>query len=320
MRWIIAASMMMCGHLAAPAVLAQDESECLRDTDLAPAYCDRDGDLVADLPQDPTQWRDPPTLVWAYAPIEDPAVYAELFKPFTNHLETCIDRQIVYYPVQSIAAQVEALRSGAIHFAGFSTGSTVEAVNKAGAVPFAAKGIGEEIRGYRLIAIVRADSPYTALADLAGKRVAHASPLSNSGNLAPIALFPAEGLVPGEDYAPIMSGSHDRSIQGIIAGDYDMAAIASDILERVVERGMITEGALRTIYESAVFPTSSFVHAHDLHPDLTTALTDCFFNFTFPARMRAEFNGDTNFVPLDYQQAWAVVREVMDRANSELDD
>lgn len=314
MRWVIVTSMMLGGLLLASISSAQDGRDCVSATTLAAAYCDRDGDLVADLPADPALWRNPPTLVWAYAPIEDPAVYAELFKPFTNHLETCLGRQIVYYPVQTIASQVEALKSGRLHFAGFSTGSTVEAVDKAGAVPFAAKGVGEEMRGYRLIAVVRADSGFQRLADLAGRRVAHSFPLSNSGNLAPRALFPAEGLVPGEDYAPIMSGSHDRSLQGLVAGDYDMAAVASDILDRMIERGMIGEGVLRVIYESALFPTSSFVHAHDLHPELAEALKQCFFDFTFPPRLRAEFNGDTNFVPLDYEQAWAVVREVMARA------
>lgn len=314
MRAILMAGLMLTASLLAS--LASAQSDCAAQDMLAASYCDRDGDLVADLPGDPAQWRDPSTLVWAYAPIEDPAVYAELFKPFTNHLETCLGRQIVYYPVQSIAAEIEAFRAGRLHFAGFSTGSTVIAVNEAGAVPFAAKGIGNEIRGYRLVAVVRADSAFQSLEDLAGRRVAHTSPLSNSGNLAPRALFPDEELTPETDYSPIMSGGHDRSLFGLIAGDYDMVATASDILERMIERGMIDQGSVRIIYESALFPTSSFAHAHDLHPELTEQLRQCFFQFTFPPRLQAEFNGDTNFVPLDYRQAWAVVREVMDRAET----
>src|SRR5512138_3570494 len=37
-------------------------------------YCDRDGDLTADLPTDPGQWIDPDTLIFSYTPVEDPAV------------------------------------------------------------------------------------------------------------------------------------------------------------------------------------------------------------------------------------------------------
>src|SRR5690606_25339642 len=147
----------------------------------------------------------------------------------------------------------------------FSTGPTIKAVNTAGAVPFAAKGHNGEIRGYHLVAISRADSPYRTLQDLKGKRVAHVSPTSNSGNLAARALFPEHGLVPDVDYQPIMSGAHDKSVLGVVSGDYDMAAVASDVVERLVERGAVTPDAIRILYESPRFPTSAFAHAHDLH-------------------------------------------------------
>lgn len=295
---------------------ADEQTACGATGDLDPIYCDRDGDLVADVPDDRALWRDPPTLVWAYAPIEDPAVYAELFKPFTEHLASCLNRQIVYYPVESSAAEVHAMRSGRLHFAGFSTGSTVAAVNEAGAVPFAAKAVEDRMRAYRLVALVRADSPFQSLSDLKGKRVAHATPMSNSGNLAPRALFPREGLVPDIDYNPIMSGGHDRSILGLLNGDYDMAAVASDVLKRMQERDLIEPDQLRVLYESQPFPTSSFAYAHDLDPQLAADLKACFFNFAFPAQLQAEFNGDTNFVPIDFNADWAVVREVIARVGA----
>ncbi|MBN7778501.1 phosphate/phosphite/phosphonate ABC transporter substrate-binding protein [Nitratireductor aquimarinus] len=294
-------------------------TDCSRPTGLDVSYRDANGDLVADLPDDASKWRDPPTLVWAYAPIEDPAVYAELFKPFTQHLAACLGRQIVYYPVESSSAEVDAMRSGRLHFAGFSTGSTVAAVNQAGAVPFAAKAVGSEMRSYRLVALVRAGSPYKSIADLVGKRVAHATPISNSGNYAPRALFPQEGLVPDVDYIPIMTGGHDRSILGLLSGDYDMAAVASDVLERMQERGLVSPDDVREIYKSQPFPTSSFAHAHDLDPVLARTLQACFYNFEFPPRLQEEFNGDTNFAPINYQKDWATVRAVREQVGAEME-
>ena len=123
-------------------------------------YCDANRDLVADPPTDKSKWRDPATLVWAYTPVEDPAVYANVFKPFTDHLEKCVGKRTIYFPVQSNAAQIEAMRSGRLHYAGFSTGPTGFAVNMAGAVPFAAKGVGEQVRGYNLLATVKTARPY----------------------------------------------------------------------------------------------------------------------------------------------------------------
>ena len=273
-------------------------------------YCDENNDLVADSPKDPKKWRDPSTLVFAYTPVEDPAVYQNVFKPFTDHLTSCTGKTVIYYPVQSNSAEIEAMRSGRLHIAGFSTGPTGFAVNMAGAVPFATKGTEKGVQGYRLVDVVKKESPYQKLADLKGKRVAHTSPSSNSGNLAPRVLFPPEGLKPDEDYKPLMSGGHDKSALGVQSGDYDMAPVASDVYDRMVLRGTIKGDEMRIIYQSAIFPTSSFALAHDLKPELFNKIKDCFFNFKFPPSMTKEFNGDDRFVPITYKETWKVVRDI----------
>ena len=293
---------------------AQDA--CKNRGQLDQQYCDDDGDLVADVPKDPTKWKDPSTLVWAYTPVEDPAVYANVFKPLSDHLGTCVAKKIVYYPVQSNSAEIEAMRSGRLHFAGFSTGPTGFAVNLAGAVPFAAKGTEKEIRGYNLVAVVKASSPFQKLADLKDKKVAHTSPSSNSGNLAPQVLFPDLGLKPGTDYKPLMSGGHDKSLLGVVAGDYDMAAVASDVYDRMITRGTIKADDVRVIYRSPIFPTSSFAHAHDLKPELAKKLRDCFFSFRFTPEMTKEFNGDDRFFPITYKETWSVVRDVAEKSGT----
>lgn len=99
-------------------------------------------------------WRSPGTLVFTYMPVEDPAVYENIFRPFLDYLGQCTGKKIVYFPVQSNAAEIEAMRSGHLHVGGFSTGPTGFAVNLAGAVPFTVKGFEKEYQGYRLITIV----------------------------------------------------------------------------------------------------------------------------------------------------------------------
>ena len=289
---------------------------CAHRGQLDTPYCDANNDLVADTPTDPKRLRDPSTLVWAYTPVEDPAIYANAFKPFTDHLAQCTGKRIVYYPVQSNAAEIEAMRSGRLHFAGFSTGPTGFAVNMAGAVPFAAKGTEQKVQGYNLIAIVKASSPYHTLADLKGKRVAFTSPNSNSGALAPRVLFPPQGLEPGKDFQPVMSGGHDKSVLGVAEGDYDMAPVASDVFDRMVIRGTVKASDFRIIYRSPVFPTSSFAYAHDLTPALAQKLQECFFSFRFTPEMQKEFNGDDRFRRITYKDDWAVVREIAEKSGT----
>jgi phosphonate transport system substrate-binding protein len=290
--------------------------ECPNRGDLDDMYCDADGDLVADVPTDPAQFRNPSTLVFAYTPVEDPAVYANIFSDLINHLKTCTERDVVYFNVQSNAAQIEAMRSGRLHIGGFSTGPTGFAVNLAGAVPFAVKGDESDWQGYNLIVIVRADSDYQELPDLKGTRFAHVSPSSNSGNLAPRALFPDEGLTPDEDYEPLFSGKHDQSIMGVNSGDYDAAAVASDVFERMARRGQVNEDDFRIIYRSEKFPTSSFALDSRLEPELRETLLTCFYDYRFTEDMQREFDGADRFYPVNYKEHWEVVRRVADRSGT----
>jgi phosphonate transport system substrate-binding protein len=283
---------------------------CSNRGELDPMYCDANKDMVADVPTDAKKWKNPSTIVFTYTPVEDPAVYENIFKPFTTYLSKCLDKKVVFYQVQSNAAEIEAMRSGRLHVGGFSTGPTAFAVNLAGAIPFAVKGYDKEFQGYNLIMIVKTNSPYQKLSDLKGKKVAHTSPSSNSGNLAPRALFPAEDLVPDKDYKVLFSGKHDQSIMGVNSGDYDAAPVASDVFVRMAHRGQIKEADFRIIYRSQKFPTSSFAYAHDLDPNLADKMLSCFYDFRFPPEMQKAFEGADRFFPINYRTTWEVVRVV----------
>ncbi len=299
------------GLLFAATCAAQASAQtCVNRGQLDDLYCDADRDMLADLPTDKAKWKNPSTLIFTYTPIEDPAVYQKIFAHFQEHLGACAGKKVVYYQVQSNAAQIEAMRAGRLHLGGFSTGSTGYAVNLAGAVPFAVKGDASRPRAYRMAVIVKADSAYQKLTDLKGKKIAHASPSSNSGNLAPRSLLPAEGLTPEKDYKPLFSGKHDQSVMGVNTGDYDAAAIADDVLERMGKRGVVKAENFRTLYRSPPFITSSFAHSHDLDPALAAKLRECFASYKFTAEMTREFNGDDRFHPVNYQRDWAVVRKV----------
>jgi len=294
--------------LATVQALAQEA--CANRGDLDALYCDENRDLVADTPKDAKKQKNPSTLVFTYTPVEDPAVYENVFKPFTDYLSKCTAKRVVFYQVQSNAAEIEAMRSGRLHVGGFSTGPTNYAVNLAGAVPFAVKGTAAELQGYQLIFVVKKDSPYQKLADLKGRKVAHVQPSSNSGNLAPRVLFPKEGLVPDQDYKVLYSGKHDQTVMGVLSGDFDGGPVASDVFRRMIERGQVKADDFRIIYRSHTFPTSSFAYAHDLEPKLRDTLLKCFYDFRFTAEMQKAFDGADRFFPINYKEQWAVVRQV----------
>jgi len=303
---VVLAAFLAC--FFAGSAFAQDA--CKHRGELDALYCDENKDMVADPPKDPKKWKNPSTIVFTYTPVEDPAVYESIFQPFTAHLSKCLSKKVVFYQVQNNAAEIEAMRSGRLHVGGFSTGPTAFAVNIAGAVPFGIKGTAKDFQGYNLIVIVKANSPYQKLSDLKGKKFAHTAPSSNSGHMAPLALFPAEGLVPDKDYKILFSGKHDQTVLGVNTGDYDGGAVASDVFHRMAVRGQVKESDFRVIYRSQKFPTSSFAYAHDLDPKLVDKMLGCFYDYRFPAEMQKAFDGADRFFPINFQTTWEVVRKV----------
>ena len=306
---IFKAGLLAALAFCAGSALAQDN--CSNRGALDAMYCDADGDLVADPPTDPGKLQDPSTLVFAYTPVEDPAIYEDIWKPFIKHLEAVTGKDVQFFAVQSNSAEVEAMRSGRLHIAGFSTGPTPFAVNLAGAVPFAIMDADDGQFGYKLQVYTQADSDIKTMPDLAGKRVAHTSPTSNSGNLAPRALFPDLGVVPDKDYEVSYSGSHDQSMLGVVAGDYDAAPVASEVVIRMADRGLYDPADVRIVWESDPFPTTSYGYAHDLAPELKETIREAFFTFDFAGTaLGEEFSGVSKFIPITYKDQWAVIRQI----------
>ena len=302
---------LLAGALALTGQAALAQEECSDRGALDSMYCDADGDLVADAPEDESELSNPDTLVFAYTPVEDPAIYEDIWDPFIAHLEEVTGKDVQFFAVQSNSAEVEAMRSGRLHIAGFSTGPTPFAVNLAGAVPFAIMGSDDGRFGYTLQVYTQADSDIQEMPDLAGKRVAHTSPTSNSGNQAPRALFPDLGVVPDEDYEVTYSGSHDQSMLGVVAGDYDAAPVASEVVDRMAERGLYDPEEVRIVWESDPFPTTSYTYAHDLAPELKDAIEEAFFSFDFEGTaLGEEFTGVSKFIPITYEDQWAVIRQI----------
>jgi phosphonate transport system substrate-binding protein len=135
-------------------------------------YTDNDGDLIADTPADPKQWLDPSTLIFAYTPVEDPAVYADVWSEFLAHMEKVTGKKVQFFPVQSNAAQIEAMRAGRLHVAGFNTGSNPLAVACAGFRPFTMMAAKDGSFGYEMEIITHPDSGINSPADLKGKKLA----------------------------------------------------------------------------------------------------------------------------------------------------
>ena len=328
-----------------------EDGEC-QEGELDPhRYCDRTGDLVADPPPNAEDWLDPDTLIFAYTPVEDPAQYRDVWNDFLDHLQQVTGRNVQFFAAHSNAAQIEAMRAGRLHIAGFSTGAVPLAVNCAGFVPTTMMADYDDF-GYEMEIITHADSDLEEISDLTPDHTfAFTSQTSNSGFKTPSVFLEEEhGFVAEQDYDVEFSGGHDNSLLGVYQRDYDAAAVANEVTDRIMARGEVPADQIRMLYRSDTFPTTAFGYAHNLNPELADDIRRAFLTFRwrsfYPAAMyptgadwwftaydvdtrslegfqqgtfnlpwrdstlSEEFSDSNRFKPIEFKTDWEMIRDV----------
>ena len=303
--------------LAATALIAMSVP-ALADFTLDSRYTDADGDLIADIPSDPAELVDPSVLIFAYTPVEDPAVYAEAWADFLAHMEEVTGKRVQFFPVDSNAAQIEAMRAGRLHVAGFNTGSNPLAVACAGFRPFTMMAAEDGSFGYEMELITYPGSGIEDVEDIKGKTLAFSSETSNSGYKAPSAILKSEyGMEAGTDFEATFSGKHDNTILGVANKDYPAGAIANSVRKRMLARDVISDDQIEIIYTSQTFPTTGYGVAHNLTPALQDKIKEAFASFEWEgSSLEEEFSksGEAQFIPITFKDNWAVIRQI-DEAN-----
>jgi phosphonate transport system substrate-binding protein len=259
----------------------------------------------------------PATLVFAYTPVEDPAVYyAKVWEEFIDHLAKTTGKRVQFFPVQSNAAQLEAMRAGRLHVAGFNTGSNPLAVNCAGFVPFAMMASKDNRFGYEMEIITYPGSGIEKVEDIKGKRMAFTSETSNSGYKAPSALLRDQfKMEAGKDFTPVFSGKHDNSILGVANKDYPAAAIANSVKGAWKRAAWSSPSRPRSSTSRRPSRPPATATSTTSSPELAEKVKQAFFTFKWEGTALAkEFNKaeppQEKFMPITYKQHWQVVRDI----------
>lgn len=295
---------------AAPAVSsAAVKSAACSSPDLAAGFCDRDGDMLADPPDDKRQWQDPETLILANVPTTDLAAYPKEREAFLRYLAEATGRKVQYYVTRDYTDLLLAYREGRVHLLHLNTGSVAMQVRCHGFVPLLqaidAKG---ELAGYRLEFIVSGKSSVRQMSALRGKKITFVDEKSASGYQLPRSVLSREfGMEAGRDYSSDFSGRHDNSIMGVANGIYQVAPVADDVRLHLEQAGIIDPDSVRVIYRSALLPHSPWGVPHRLHPQLVAKIRAAFVAYRGP---RWEPQNIGRYRVANYRADWQRLREL----------
>jgi phosphonate transport system substrate-binding protein len=146
---------------------------------------------------------------------------------------------------------------------------------------------GAQDQGMRSLIVVRSDSPYRRLADLAGKRIAFGSGRDAFlANIVPRALLRRAGLA-GHYVDASRPGPISDVLPRLRAGDIDAAAIGNLVWENASLQDQYIRGHLRILARSEPLPGLAWLVGPRLDPDMRDEIRFLLVNFQAGAPGRA---------------------------------
>ena len=212
----------------------------------------------------------------AFIPQENPEKLLCDIEAITGWLASEIDVPVEGFVTIDHAAAVEALRNGDADISFMGALPFVLAEAEIGAVPLLSE-VYRDAPSYTGRIFVRRDSGIGALADLRGRDIAFADPISESGYLYPLAEFVEVGLVetPGtaEEFfgRVFFAGGYQQAMQAMAEGLVDAAGASqyADLLLTPQQQAQVT-----WIAESPPIPS----HVVIARPGLDAEVQDRFTN------------------------------------------
>ena len=281
---------------------------------LVPEYTDNHGKLVADSPTNPADFLDPDTLVLAHYIDADAEKQLVAWEALQAALADATGKKIVLQEYQNSANDVSSVKSGEIHLVALHAADTPYIVNNAGFVPVAVLGTEDGANGNRLDIAVGAKSKIYALADIRGHKLTCTAPTSMTGYRAAIIVLAQQaGLHPDVDYSINFSLGQKKSVQGLVGGDYSVAALSDDKVQSMLKDGNIKTSDFRVIYQSEVIPRLTIGYVYNLDPALAEKVSAAILAFENQEGAPDELTGrQMRFIPTDYARDFEFVRTVDD--------
>ncbi|MEX2482212.1 MAG: phosphate/phosphite/phosphonate ABC transporter substrate-binding protein [Gammaproteobacteria bacterium] len=220
----------------------------------------------------------------AFIPQENPQKLLGDIEAISGWLSQEIGAPIEGFVTIDHAAAVEALRNGDADISFMGALPFVLAEAEIGAVPL----LSEVYRGrpyYTGRIFVRRDSGIETLADLRGRDIAFADPISESGYLYPLAEFERAGLIAGPQAAEdffgriFFAGGYQQAMQAMAEGLVDAAGASqyADLLLTPEQQPKVT-----WIAESPKIPSHVVIARPGLDPTLRDRFVDAMMKLNAP--------------------------------------
>ena len=202
-------------------------------------------------------------------PVRNVVAIEAKYGPLIRYLADRLGRPVELVHEPTYPDLTEAFRTNLLDAAFAGSFAYVVAHVEAGVEALARPDYGG-VSHYRGVIYVRADSPYRAIEDLKGARVAHAGHATTAGQVFPLYLLKTNGLPAPERFfgAFVDAGSHEAAIRAVLEGRAEAAAAKDLVFEEMARETPEIRRKLRALAVSPPVPSNAFVAGPLLPPAL----------------------------------------------------
>ena len=166
-----------------------------------------------------------------------------------------------------------------IDLAYFGAVTFIKAHNESNALPLVMRDIDMNFTTHF---IVHGDSSATTIEDLKGKVLSFGSKLSTSGHLMPRHFMLKDDIQPENYFSKVLySGSHDKTISSIKNKEADLGAVNSQVVEKMLKNGKISNKDIRILYTSPPYPDYVWAIQSDISDETMITIRETFTDLMF---------------------------------------
>lgn len=265
-------------------------------------------------------------FVMVLIPGEDTEKSVQLRDNMAAAMSEALGVKVTTYRATDYSAAVEAMRTGNAQLALLGPFSYVTATERAGAECICVTAEKGTDGGYQSYIVAPAGSDIETLADLKDKTFAFVDPESTSGNVVPtneiLNAMPELGLTfddlhtDGKYFKSAMfAGSHAASLQAVVQGNVDAAAVSSGTYTNQIEAGNVKESDLKIIHKSPTIPGSPIAIQKDLPQELKDKVKEFLLSYDDPEYFGDEEGKEPKRYVAIEDSAYDYIRELKEKYN-----
>jgi phosphonate transport system substrate-binding protein len=208
-----------------------------------------------------------------YNSSEDADTALARWTTFQERLTKITGLKVTVFQATDYNGIIQAMASGQLEMATFGASSYVNAREQMGekVEPIFTQRTSEGGSGYYSTLIVRADSPYKTLDDLAGKTIGYVDFNSTSGYLYPRLVLSKQGKDPDKFFGKsVISGGHSQGVLGLGNGQFDAVfanatvgtpetGFSNGSLWTLARNGIVDIEDYRVVWTAGPMPNSPYV-------------------------------------------------------------